>query len=178
MSSNKGYLVVTALGPDRPGIVSDLSRLIHELGANLEDSRMAVLGGEFALLLLVSGADATLGGVESRLASSAEALGLRVLCKRTSEERSGRDVLPYTIRVSGFDRPGIVQTVTSLLARRNVNVSALESRLSYAAESGTPLFVLEAELEVPSATALAELRRELNAKCDEENLDVVLEAAR
>lgn len=176
MSSNKGYLVITALGPDRPGIVSDLSGLIHEVGANLEDSRMAVLGGEFALLLLVSGADATLSHVESKLASSGEALGLRLLCKRTSDARHPKNVLPYAIRVSGFDRPGIVQTVTAILARRKINVTALESRLSYAAESGTPLFVLEAELEVPSETVLADLRRELNAKCDEENLDVMLEA--
>jgi glycine cleavage system transcriptional repressor len=177
MSSNKGYLVITALGPDRAGIVSELSGQIHELGANLEDSRMAVLGGEFALLLLVSGADATLSRIESRLAESEASLGLRLLCKRTSQGRPTKNVLPYSIRVSGFDRPGIVQTVTKLLARRSVNVTALESRLSYAAESGTALFVLEAKLEVPSELVLSDLRRELGAKSEEENLDITLEAA-
>ena len=54
---------------------------------------------------------------------------------------------------------------------------SLESRLAYAPHSGTPLFVLEAELEVPSELTLSELRRELSARCDEENLDLTFEAA-
>lgn len=173
--SNKGYLVVTAVGPDRAGIVSELSGLIHGLGANLEDSRMALLGGEFALLLLVSGSEAVLARVEGRLAESESALGLRLLAKRTSE-RSAKGTSPYRIHVSGFDRPGIVQAVTSVLARRGVNLTGLESRLVHAPESGTPLFVLEADLEVPSQLELAELRSELTTKCDEENLEVLLEA--
>jgi glycine cleavage system transcriptional repressor len=65
--------------------------------------------------------------------------------------------------------------VAEILARRGVNVASLESRLAYVPESGTPLFVLEAELQVPSEVALTELRRELSAQCDEENLDLSLE---
>ena len=176
MSSEKGYLVVTAVGPDRAGIVSDLSSLIHAAAANLEDSRMAVLGGEFALLLLVSGEKTLLERLASDLRAQESALGLHVHCKPTIGAKVRPNVLPYAIRVSGFDRPGIVQSVTKILARRGINVTALESRVSHAPESGTPLFVLEADLEVPSEVALSELRRELSKKCDEENLDVTLEA--
>src|SRR5262245_30460436 len=35
--TEKSYLVLTAVGPDRPGIVSELSALIHRAGANVED---------------------------------------------------------------------------------------------------------------------------------------------
>jgi len=175
MSSDKTHLVISAVGPDRAGIVSELSGLIHERGANLEDSRMAVLGGEFALLLLVSGTEAVLGKVVEHLRESEASLGLRLLTTPTSRGRSPRDFLPYVVRVSGFDHPGIVQGVTSILARRGVNLRSLESRLSFAPESGTPLFALEAELEVPSMTALSELRRELTAKCEQENLDLLLD---
>jgi glycine cleavage system regulatory protein len=86
--------------------------------------------------------------------------------------------LPYSVRVSGVDRPGIVRVVTDLFARRGINVASLESRVTYAADSGTPLFALEAEIEVPSQVALSELRREVAALSDEENLDVTLEAGR
>ena len=176
MSNEKKFLVVTAVGPDRPGIVSDLSGIIHQAGANLEDSRMASLGGEFAVLLLASGSDASLSRLAAALADSEARLGLHVVQKSTTAPNARR-VLPYSIRVSGFDRPGIVQAVTQTLAKRNVNVRSLESRLAYAAHSGTPLFVLEAELEVPSETTLSELRRELAARCDEENLDLSLSAS-
>jgi glycine cleavage system transcriptional repressor len=176
--NEKSYLVLTAVGPDRPGIVSELSALIHRAGANVEDSRMAVLGGEFALLMLVSGTEQALARTTGIAADHASELGLAVMHRSTTGPRRGGNALPYLLRVSGFDRPGIVQAITSVLARRRVNVSSLDSRLAYAAESGTPLFVLEAALEVPSETVLSELRRELGAKCDEENLDFTFEARR
>jgi glycine cleavage system transcriptional repressor len=176
-SNDKTYLVLTAVGPDRPGLVSEIASAIHAAGANLEDSRMAILGGEFALLTLVSGTEAAAAAVEQATLSLGDKLGLRVLSKRTGRGAQ-KHFLPYRISVTGVDRPGIVLHVSEILARRGVNVASLESRLSYAPLSGTPMFVLEAVLQVPSEVALAELRRELAAQCDEENLDISLESVR
>jgi glycine cleavage system transcriptional repressor len=170
-------LVLTAVGPDRAGLVSEIASAIHAAGANLEDSRMAILGGEFALLLLLSGSEAAATAVEKGASALGERLGLRVVSKRTGRAQR-KEFLPYRISVTGFDRPGIVLRVSELLARRGINVASLESHLAYAPLSGTPMFVLEAELQVPSEVALAELRRELSAQCDEENLDLSLESVR
>ncbi len=172
--SKKSYLVLTAVGPDRPGLVNEISSLVLAAGANLEDSRMAILGGEFALLMLVSGDEAKMHDVEARSAGLGERLGLRVITKHTSPQQVARDFLPYQIRVTGVDRPGIVQRVAAVLAGRGVNVASLESRLSFAPESGTPMFILEAALQIPTALALADLRRELASACDEENWDFTL----
>ena len=136
---------------------------------------MAILGGEFALLMLLSGDQKAIAAVESRGVQLGERLGLRLLSKPTSSPQAPRDFLPYRIRVSGVDRPGIVQGVSSVLAGRGVNVATLESRLVYAPESGTPMFILEAALQIPSALALADLRRELSTACDQENWDFTLE---
>jgi len=173
--TNKNYLVLTALGPDRPGLVNEISAMVLAAGANLEDSRMAILGGEFALLMLLSGDAKAIAGVESREAELGARLGLQLLLKPTSSPQAGRDFLPYRIRVTGVDRPGIVQGVASVLAGRGVNVASLESRLAYAPESGTPMFILEAALQIPSALALADLRRELASACEQENWDFALE---
>lgn len=175
--NDKTYLVLTAVGPDRPGLVSEIASAIHGAGANLEDSRMAILGGEFALLLLLSGSDAAAAAVERAAGPLGDKLGLRVISKRTGRGPR-KDFLPYRISVTGFDRPGIVLLISEILARRGVNVASLESHLAYVPESGTPMFVLEAELQVPSEVVLAELRRELSAQCDEENLDLSLESVR
>lgn len=173
--TEKSYLVLTAVGPDRPGIVSELSALIRQAGANVEDSRMAVLGGEFALLMLVSGSEQALERTTSAAADDAAQLGLSVMHRPTTGPKKASGVQPYVLRVSGLDRPGIVQAITGVLARRRVNVGSLDSRLAFAPESGTPLFVLEAALEVPSETAVSELRRELTATSDAENLDLTFE---
>ncbi|HEX2878060.1 MAG TPA: ACT domain-containing protein, partial [Polyangiaceae bacterium] len=78
--------------------------------------------------------------------------------------------------VSGLDRPGIVAKISGLLAGRNINVARLDSKVSFAPLSGTPMFLLNADLQIPSETALTELRRDLNAACDEDNLDFSFES--
>jgi glycine cleavage system transcriptional repressor len=177
MPRAESHLVLTAVGPDRPGLVNAISSLLHAAGANLEDSRMAILGGEFALLVLVSGPELAILRVEREVPRLESELGLKLLLKRTQAE-SPRNFLPYSIRVTGVDRPGIVRSVADLFARRQINVASLESRVTFAPLSGTPLFALDAELEVPSELALSELRREIATLSDEENLDVLLEPAR
>jgi len=176
MASERRYRVLTAVGQDRPGLVQEISAAIHGAAANLEDSRMAILGGEFALILLFSGAEEAVKRVEAGVPALEERLGLRISLRETTRTATARSYLPYKIRVSGVDRPGIVASVSRVLAVRGINVASLESRVVPAPHSGTPLFMLHAELQVPSETALSTLRGELSRACDEENLDFSLEA--
>ncbi len=175
-SAAKEYMVLTAVGADRPGLVERISGLIHEAGANLEDSRMAILGGEFALILLFSGGTESVLKVEERSAAVAAELDLGITLRRTRRRTETSEFLPYSLRVSGVDRPGIVAHVSALLAGRGVNVAGLESRLAYAPLSGTPMFHLNAKLQVPSQLALATLRADIAHLCEEENLDFILES--
>jgi glycine cleavage system transcriptional repressor len=174
MSNERRYKVLTAVGRDRPGLVQRIAAAIHEAGANLEDSRMAILGGEFALILLFSGTSDAVGGTIERARGLETELKLRITFDDTSKGAPSA-YLPYRLRVTGIDRPGIVANVTRVLAGRAINVASLESRVQYAPLSGTPLFVLSAELQVPSEVVLSTLRRELLAVCDDENLDFTLE---
>ncbi len=84
MDENRGYLVLTAVGPDRPGLVNDLSSLIAAAGANLEDSRMAILGGEFAVILLISASADALERTRRLGADVESETGLRCMLKETS----------------------------------------------------------------------------------------------
>jgi glycine cleavage system transcriptional repressor len=177
MDENRGYVVLTAVGPDHPGLVNDLSALVGTAGANIEDSRMAILGGEFAVIMLLSVPPGTIDRTRQIGLRVESELGLRCLLKDTSPAHPPADYLLYRIDVTGVDRPGIVQAIAGVLAGRNINVASLESRLTYAPFSATPMFVLEADLQVPSKTVLSELRNDLAATCEEENLDFRLELA-
>jgi glycine cleavage system transcriptional repressor len=168
-------LVLTAVGPDRPGLVRSISQVVLAEKASVEDSRMAILGGEFALIMLVSGTEAAISQVERDARGLESELGLTFVVKRTRREPE-RQFSKYAIRVTGLDRPGIVHAVTDFLAKRKVNVASFESRLAFAPDTGTPLFVLEATLQVPAELTLGELERDLGALCQEENLDFSLDA--
>lgn len=176
LDSGRPCLVLTAVGPDRPGLVSAVSSWIREAGANLEDTRMAQLGGEFALILLLTGSPEALGRVEGLVDRIERELGLSGSTRRTSPSVSPAGALAYRLRVSGIDRPGIVQRVSGVLAPRSINVASLSSRVANAPLTGTPMFHLEAFLQIPGSVALSELRAALATTCDEENLDFSLEA--
>lgn len=176
MANHRKYMVLSAVGTDRPGLVERVALLIHQAGANLEDSRMAILGGEFALILLFSGDQAAVERVERGTELLSRELELSVTLRPTVAQPPSRDYLPYRLRVSGMDRPGIVARVSAVLSRNAVNVSALDSTLVNAPLSGTPMFQLESRLQVPSSVGIKGLRSELGALCEDENLDFSLDA--
>lgn len=167
--------VLTAIGADRPGIVDRVSSLIHDAGGNIEDSRMAILGGDFALILLFTGGAPAVARVRRGMVRAARALRLTYSLKSTRPRGKAGGHLVCRLRVTGLDHPGIVHRVGSVLAGGGVNVASLDTHVSEAPESGAPVFVLTAELQVPLGLPVAELRAGLQRACDAEALDFSLD---
>ncbi|HEX4337448.1 MAG TPA: ACT domain-containing protein [Polyangiaceae bacterium] len=174
MVTERRYAVLTAVGADRPGLVQEISQSIVDSACNLEDSRMAVLGGEFALIVLLSGGTSALTRVKEAFPKLESKLGLR-LSMHDTQATPAASGSSYRLRVTGVDRPGIVLAVSKLLASRGINVASLESRVMYAPESGTPMFMLLTEIDVPSDVALSSLKHQLAEVCGAENLDFTIE---
>lgn len=173
-------LIVFATGQDRPGIVDRIAGLAFESGANLEDSRMAILGGEFALVVLVSGRPEELERVKAGLPGLADELELTVQLKDTA---SGPEVrkhvqphLRYRVRGVAMDHPGIVHKVTHVLAQNGINVARLDTSLCNAPVTGTPVFSLEIEVEVPAHVSAMSLRAQLQEVAEAEDIDLELKA--
>ena len=101
----KNYLVVSALGEDRPGLVNELSRVILDCDCGIVDSRMTVLGGEFAILLMVQGNWNTLTKLEMQLKRLEQTLGMTIVTKRTEGRTLAGDVLPYAVEVVAVNQP-------------------------------------------------------------------------
>ncbi|HEV7442492.1 MAG TPA: ACT domain-containing protein, partial [Steroidobacteraceae bacterium] len=95
----KQHLAVSAIGGDRTGMVHELTRVISECGGNISESRMASLGTEFAMLLLVSGNWHALAKLETELKRLAETSSLSIHLKRTEPRAARTDMLPYSIDV-------------------------------------------------------------------------------
>lgn len=175
MQSNNSYLVITALGADKPGLVNDLSETILESGCNVDDSRMAALGGTFAIILMVSGSWNTVAKLEAMLPGLQERLGMTVVSRRTEERAPSADLLPYAADVVAIDHPGIVHRLANFFSARNINIQELSTSSYRAAHTGSPMFSAHMEVSIPAGVQIAQLREEFMDFCDQYNLDAVLE---
>lgn len=178
MVAQKTYLVISALGEDRPGIVDTLSKAILDQGCNIEDSRMTVLGGEFAAILLVQGKWNTVAKVENALPELERQLGMTIISKRTGERTVEADLLPYAVDVISMDHPGIVNSLTGFFSERGINIEDLTTSTYAAAHTGTPMFAVHMTVGIPANQPIAGLREEFMDYCDGLNLDAVLEPLR
>ncbi len=169
-------LVVTAMGPDRPGIASEFSGHVHATGGNLADSRMVNLRGQFALLALVEGTADVLAAVEKRLGEAAGGLGLAITFARPART-TARAGVPFRLKTYSMDQPGIVHKITAYLREQDINVEELETRLESAPFMGSPVFTLEILMLVPPTRSVHELRHALEALGNTLNCDVDLEPA-
>lgn len=142
--------VLTLTGPDRIGIVEEVTRLLLEAGGNVETSRMARLGGEFAMLVLVS----LVSDQPEKLEKDLEKLSDEGYIVTTSvTEEAYTDLfagwLPYKIELQGADHEGIVHEVAAYLSRSGINIESMDTELVRAPMSGTPLFTMSADVVVP-----------------------------
>ena len=139
-------IIISAIGTDRTGIVSELSGVITSHGGNVEESRMSRLGSDFAIIMLVTVAPDWEESLEVALKSITE---LTITTKPTKMTQVG-DGRKYKIDLIGADNEGIVKVLSKYLAKKSINILEMETHISHAPISGTPLFNLNASVSVPN----------------------------
>lgn len=162
-------LAVTAVGADRPGIIARVASVLTEHGGNLTDSTMTILGGQFAIMLLVATEAAPLA-LEDALAAATRDLGLVVTVRPVGEGTVGPPPT-HVLSVYGADRTGIVAAVTAGLAARSVNVTDLETRVL---EGERPVYAMLLELALPPGVDPDRLVDELRADAALDDLEATL----
>ena len=161
-------MAVTVLGDDGPGVVADVTGALADRHGNLEDSPMTLLRGHFAMVLLVhtgAGTDAIEAALHPLTAHGSLVINARVLGEPALSEVCGPS---YALRAHGADRPGIVATITTVVARHGANIVDLGTRLVEG------LYVLTAELELPAEASAVALAAELQGAAAELGVEVHL----
>ena len=171
----ESLLVITALGEDKPGIVDKLTETVMTCHCNIIDSRMSVLGGEFAVLLMVAGKWNELTKLEDALGTTSESLGLTIACKRTEKSKPSTNLMPYTVEVISIDQPGIVHELASFFSNRDINIQELNTTQYAAAHTGTPMFALQLTANIAASHHIAGLRDEFLDFCETLNMDATME---
>ena len=152
-------LIISAVGSDRPGIVSELSGIITNHGGNVEESRMSRMGSDFAIIILVTVSPDWAESLEVALQSINE---LTITTKRTEIQDSSINSTKYQIDLSGADNEGIVKVLSEYLAERSININDMDSHITHAPVSGTPLFNLKTIITLPDNINLEEIHTELD----------------
>jgi len=170
-------LVISALGADRPGIVDALSNKVYQHQLNIEDSRMTVLGGEFAIVLLTSGSENNIKDFITQKPQLEKSLAMQLLMATTqTTDNSSPDTIPYQVEVSALDHPGIVRNLASFFSNRQINIVNLDTDKYAAPHTGTPMFALHMTIGIPTDMAITRLRDEFTEFCDQLNLDAELKS--
>ena len=172
------YLVISAQGKDRPGIVNTLSKAALDSGCNITNSRMAVLGGEFALILLINGSEQAIATLQQRLPALEKELQLSITAKSTTPRAVAQRWMPYRVEVVSMDHPGIVHPITEFFSQQKINIEELETETYAAPHTGATMFALWMTVAVPDSVSINQLRETFIDFCDELNVDASFETAR
>lgn len=147
--------MLTLVGRDRPGIVAGVTRALFDAGMNLGEASMMRIGGNFTIMLMVSGAEST-EAVADVVEPVVTGMGLHIHVVDMDEGGLHRHKIPnFQVRVNGADRAGIVAQVTCALAEAGFNILELESDV--AGTEDQPVYIMniagyaEADLEVLQA---------------------------
>src|SRR5579871_2692699 len=155
------HAVLTAIGEDRPGLVQEVSEFLLEHGGSIEDSRMANLQGQFAIVMLVSGADEALEALAAEIAALEARTGINARLIPAPPRGEAAPRLPYRLTGRALDQPGVVHQVANALRGLDVNIESMETTLVAAPITGAPVFSMDLIVAAPVETPVAALRAEL-----------------
>jgi glycine cleavage system transcriptional repressor len=170
----KDNIILVAVGSDRVGLVEQISEFVFKHGGNIEDSKMAIFCGEFALIHLISGDSQGLGNIAREYRELETQTGLSIWVKIPSKKETTGPSLSYSFRASCMDHPGVVYGFSGIFRRFGINIESMDTKTYAAPISGTPLFRLEAQISVPTKANIHAIRKELQDFANEENIDFEL----
>ncbi|HSZ81853.1 MAG TPA: ACT domain-containing protein [Polyangia bacterium] len=166
-------LVLTLIGPDRPGLVQAVAGIVAAHGGNWLESRMTHLAGKFAGILRAELPPERAAAALAALAAL-EGHGLKIVAETvTRSERALERTMD--LELLGLDRPGIVREIAQVLAEGGVNVEELTTNRTSAPMSGEILFEARAHVHVPASVDLAKLRAALERVASDLMVELKLE---
>ena len=165
-------LVLTLLGPDRPGLVEAVATIVSEQNANWLESRMSHLAGHFAGIVRVEVEKSAVDALIQKL-EGLEEKGLSIVARR-DESEDAQDVTVVWMELVGNDRPGIVSELSRVFAEKQVNVEEFQTELQGAPNSGAVLFRAHAALKLPTELSIDDLQKALEGIAADLMVDITL----
>ena len=163
-------IIISAIGSDRPGIVAELSSIITSHGGNVEESRMSKMGSDFAIIMLVSVSTDWIEALNVSLQSIAD-LNISTKC---TDAHDSKDVIKCRINLEGADNEGIVKVLSDYLAVKSINIVEMNTHVSPAPITGTPLFNLNTIIALPHNIIIEAIQSDLDGISQKLGVEIML----
>ncbi len=130
--TQKGNLyVVSVIGEDRVGIVSEVTQFLFRRGFNIVDIEQSVIHSQFTMVLLIQPLrpHLHLNQLKTDLSLLAKRLKMKITLTPLHQFRGLRFAEmknPYVLTILGTDRPGVVAGFSSVLARHHCNIERIK----------------------------------------------------
>ena len=166
--------IMTAFAKDRLGLVADITKIIFDNDCNLEDTEMTQLADEFVIMLLFTGQKQ---GLLEQITRECRRLEKEKNISAFVRELEGEIIKPiknfnaYSLHVEGVDQAGMVYKISDFLAKNSINIAKLLSRQTMSPQSGTIIYTIEIEIQVPKEKALDELEQDFSELGNQMQID-------
>jgi phosphoserine phosphatase len=131
LSQQKDLYVVSVIGEDQVGLVSEVTRLLFKRGMNIIDIEQTVIHSQFTMVLLLQPVRGKfrLKVIQKELQRLAKRREMNITLTPLHEFRGLRlaeTKKPYVLTIVGSDRPGVVAAVSSTLAEHHCNIERIK----------------------------------------------------
>lgn len=168
-------MVISVLGPDRPGIIAAATRILFEQDCNIENVSQTILQTEFSGIFIVTlpetlAAAALAAHLEEGLGPLKQHVTLKPLdaAARPTFRSSGSE--PFVITTRGPDQKGLVARITEIIARHGVNVTNLQAVFKGGDDPDSNIMIYE--VDVPATTDQQRLNQELRSRAADLGLEI------
>lgn len=155
--------VINIIGPDRPGIVRQISALLKQHQGSWQGSSLSRLAGQFAGIIEVQLPESDYAALSQQLGTISD---LHIHTVEAADESPLLDE-PVVLRVTANDRPGIIDELSQAIERCGANILHLESWCASAPNWGSALFVAELEIVLPEQLDHDGLRAQIEQLADD-----------
>lgn len=130
-SKKKDLYVLSVIGEDRVGIVSEVTHFLFKRGFNIVDIEQSVIHSLFTMVLLLEPlrSQTHLSQVKRGLHSLSKKLKMKIAVTPLHEFKGLRlaeSKRPYILTILGTDRPGVVASLSSLFAKHQCNIERIK----------------------------------------------------
>jgi glycine cleavage system transcriptional repressor len=166
-------IIINAFGPDKPGLVYKISKIILSYNGNIENSKMILLESDFTILMLVKIESSKIESLKKELNNFSE---LDISFRYTNQKEKNIKYFNYSFSISVADNEGIIYLYSDLFRKHRINIENMETEINNAPISGFPIFILKSLLNIPCDLDIIILKKELKNIAQENNIEYKLEA--